>query len=115
MKTKFNEFHLLPNNLKIQGIVLFGIVLLQKQVKNYPENIRRTLFNHERIHVRQWIEMLFIPFGLWYLMEFVVRYVQYRNWDLAYRNISFEREAYLHESNTEYLSQRPFWAWIKYL
>jgi hypothetical protein len=39
--------------------------------------------------------------------EYLVRFVQYKNRDLAYRNISFEREAYSNETNIGYLKSRP--------
>jgi hypothetical protein len=37
----------------------------------------------------------------------MVRFVQYKTRDLAYRNISFEREAYSNETNIGYLKSRP--------
>jgi hypothetical protein len=33
----------------------------------------------------------------------------------AYRDISFEQEAYYHEEDMEYLKNRKHHAWIKYL
>jgi hypothetical protein len=35
--------------------------------------------------------------------------------NLAYRNISFEKEAYLNEKDPDYLKKRSFWAFKKYL
>lgn len=32
----------------------------------------------------------------------------------AYYNISFEKEAYEHEKDVEYLKRRKFWGFIKY-
>lgn len=115
MKTKFNEFYLLPDRLPIQGIVLFGIVFLKKKAKYYPEYLLQKLIIHERIHVRQWLEFLIIPFGIWYVAEFFIRFIQYKNWHEAYLNISFEREAYANEKDMGYLSKRRFWAWMKFL
>ncbi|MGK0254765.1 MAG: hypothetical protein ACI9OE_002275, partial [Mariniflexile sp.] len=40
---------------------------------------------------------------------------QYKKWHLAYRNISFEREAYANEMYLDYLKQRKFWSFLKYL
>ncbi|WP_308993817.1 hypothetical protein QLS71_010250 [Mariniflexile litorale] len=73
------------------------------------------LLNHENIHLRQQIEMLLIPFFLIYGMEFLMRFIQYGNRHVAYRNISFEREAYTHETNLDYLKHRKFWSFLKYL
>src|SRR5690606_2357074 len=73
------------------------------------------LMNHERIHLRQQIEMLILPFYLFYVIEYIGRLVQYRNKDKAYRNISFEREAYTNEQDLEYLKKRKLYAWMRYI
>ncbi len=62
--------------------------------------------NHELIHVRQQRELLYLPFFLWYLVEWLVLYVKYRDWTKAYFNIRFEREAYLHQHDLTYLQRR---------
>lgn len=69
--------------------------------------------DHESIHGRQQLEMLIIPFFIWYGIEFLIRTIFGKG--NAYRNISFEREAYANEDNPDYLKHRPFWAWFKYL
>ncbi len=74
----------------------------------------RYLINHEKIHLRQQIELLIIPFYIIYGLEFLVRLFQYRSWKSAYLNISFEREAYINEKDLNYLKSRPFWSFIKY-
>jgi hypothetical protein len=56
-----------------------------------------------------------LPFFIWYFMEYLVRLVQYKNADLAYRNISFEREAYANEENLTYLKSRSFLRFLNYL
>ena len=93
------------------GITLWPfIVMKHANLKN------DTVFiNHERIHLRQQIEMLILPFFIWYGIEFLMRWMQYKNGYLAYRNISFEREAYTHEKDLYYLKQRSFWSFIKWL
>lgn len=70
---------------------------------------------HEMIHAEQQKEMLLVFFYLWYLFEFVVRLIQYRNRNVAYKNISFEREAYDNERNTAYLKNRKRYSFISYL
>lgn len=67
------------------------------------------------IHIRQQAEMLVIPFYIWYLTEWFIKYIIYRNFDKAYRNIGFEREAYLNENDLIYLKKRRFWSFLKYL
>jgi len=73
-----------------------------------------SFINHERIHLRQQAELLVLPFYIIYLLEYVVRLIQYRNSEQAYRNISFEREAYCNESDLAYLKNRKLWSFIKY-
>lgn len=93
------------------GIAVFPFVFLKR--KSFRTN--KVLLNHENIHLRQQIEMLIIPFYFIYVLEFIVRLLIYKNWKLAYRNISFEREAYKNEFDFQYLKRRPFWAFLKYL
>lgn len=77
--------------------------------------ITSRFINHEEIHEKQQKEMLVVFFFLWYGVEFIVRLIQYRNWSIAYHNISFEREAYTNESNLGYITSRKKFAWISYL
>lgn len=77
--------------------------------------IDRYVINHERIHTAQQRELLFIPFYIVYLLEWLVRIAQYRNFYQAYRNISFEREAYTHGNDLTYLPRRSRYAWMRYL
>jgi hypothetical protein len=64
------------------------------------------LINHEKIHLRQQLEMLVIPFYVWYLIAL------YRK---GYMGISFEKEAYANEKNLQYLKKRSIFAFRKYL
>ncbi|TDU43932.1 hypothetical protein BXY82_1354 [Gelidibacter sediminis] len=93
------------------GMTLFPFVF----VKYAQLKLDSVFVNHERIHLRQQVELLIIPFFIWYGLEFLVRYAHYRNWYLAYRNISFEREAYQNEAHLHFLKKRPFWNFLKYL
>lgn len=92
------------------GICLYPFVLFGKGIE-----ITHQLLNHERIHLRQQLETLIIPFYLLYFLEFTVRLIQYRNFSKAYRNISFEREAYYFQSHIDYLKYRRPYAWFKFL
>lgn len=73
------------------------------------------LLNHERIHLRQQAELLVLPFYIWYLIEYGIRYFKHKDQKAAYRNISFEREAYTNETDLGYLKQRSFFGFFKYL
>nr|WP_229791282.1 hypothetical protein [Winogradskyella epiphytica] len=93
------------------GISIFPFVFLK--TKSLKANL--VVINHEKIHLRQQLELLIIPFFIFYMIEFIYRWIQYRNWDLAYRNVSFEREAYAKEKDLNYLKSRPFWGFWTYL
>ena len=89
-----------------------AITLVWWMIVKTDYQITDRLLNHEEIHSRQQKEMLVVPFLLWYGLEFIFRLGQYRSWDMAYRNISFEREAYANQDNPGYLAQRKRFAWI---
>ena len=91
-----------------RGITLFPFVLLV----NKKDRGDAVLMNHERIHIRQQLELLVLPFFIWYGVEFLFRWMQYKNRHLAYRNICFEREAYANEKDLCYLKQRSFWKFL---
>ena len=71
--------------------------------------------NHEEIHGRQQKEMLVLLFYVWYFVEWLVRLALYRNFKDAYRNISFEQEAYIFENDPFYEFDRKHYAWLKFL
>ena len=90
------------------AMVLFGVVVSRRELTAIEQN-------HEAIHIRQGNEMLWVFFYLWYVIEWLVRLVQYRNSDKAYRSISFEREAYENQGKKEYLEERRRWGFRKYM
>lgn len=96
---------------RFKGMSLWPFVI----VKNRDLKEDDYFLNHEKIHLRQQLELLILPFFIWYLLEFLVRLIQYRNTFLAYKNISFEREAYTHEMKDGYLEERKLWAFIQFL
>ena len=75
----------------------------------------RYVVNHERIHTAQQRELLFVPFYVLYLLEWLGRFLQYGHWYRAYKNISFEREAYTHGGDLTYLARRRHYGWLRYL
>jgi hypothetical protein len=93
---------------KIQGITLFPFIIVR------PKKPNMTLLNHERIHIRQQLELLILPFYIWYVGEWLYHYAHCRHGWQAYRRISFEREAYDNEEDFEYLKNRKFWNFLKY-
>lgn len=94
-----------------RGLAIFPFIILKdKQLSDDFE-----IINHERIHLRQQIELLWIGFFLWYGIEFLIRWIRYGSSLKAYFNISFEREAYANENDLFYLRKRSIWSFIDYL
>ena len=93
------------------GLTIFPFILLG----NKSHAIDLVYVNHEKIHIRQQLEMLIIPFFIWYGVEFLIRLIQHKTKADAYKNISFEREAYKNEKDPDYLKRRPFWNFLKYI
>jgi hypothetical protein len=101
--------YLVPEGYAAMALFPFIFVHDEKMKQN------RVLINHERIHLRQQAELLVLPFYIWYVTEYIVNRLRYKDAKKAYRNISFEREAYGYEMNTEYLQNRPLWNFTKFL
>jgi hypothetical protein len=97
--------------VKASGMALFPFILIRQTVFRHDP----VLVNHERIHLRQQLELLVIPFYVLYLLNYLINLVIYFNHDKAYRQICFEKEAYSHESNMDYLKNRRIWGWIKFI
>ncbi len=94
-----------------RGLTVFPFVFM----KSKAEKFDAVFINHERIHLRQQIKMLIIPFFVWYFLEYLIRLFQYKNRNLAYKNICFEREAYQNEMNLDHLSKRTIFRFIRCL
>jgi len=101
--------YLIPKGYR--GMAVFPFVL----VKYDFDKMNKTFVNHEKIHLRQQLEMLILPFFIWYFLEYLIRLIQYKNAALAYQNISFEREAYANETDFNYLKNRTFFQFLKYI
>lgn len=104
MKIIYNNIIPFPG---YKAINLFGILFARK-----GSNIDDVTINHESIHTEQMKEMLYIFFYIWYIIEWIIRLFKKGN---AYRNISFEQEAYDNENNLDYLKTRKHYGWFKYL
>ena len=77
--------------------------------------ISEETMNHERIHSAQMKELLFVFFYVLYMSEWLIRLIGCMNLKKAYRNISFEKEAYTNEDDFEYLKNRSCYASIVYI
>ncbi len=87
---------------------LFGLLFVRRGCRMTEMD-----YNHEAIHTEQMKELWYIPFYIMYLLEWLYRLTKRGN---AYRNISFEREAYGNQNDVYYLKAgRIRFAWAKYL
>jgi len=93
------------------GITIFPFVFL----RNQKLKANTILLFHEKIHLRQQLEMLVIFFFIWYGIEFFIRFLILKDRMKAYREISFEKEAYENERNLHYLEKRKWFSFLKYL
>lgn len=89
------------------GINLFGALFIRRGVV-----VSDRMINHEAIHSAQMKEMLYVFFYIWYLIEWIIRLLLPGD---AYRNISFEQEAYDNEYDMDYLSNRKHFNWFRYI
>ena len=70
---------------------------------------------HEKIHLRQQLELLIMPFYVWYVLEYGwFRFLKKYTHTQAYYALRFEREAYAHDDDPAYLPNRPFWNFRRY-
>lgn len=100
--------------VRVGGITLWPVIVLREKLRDnkYYANTAKRVINHESIHIKQQEELLVIPFYIWYLTEWFIRLFFKGN---AYRNISFEKEAYTNQDNLEYLKTRKWYSFLKYI
>ena len=96
---------------KFLGMALWPFIILRNKELLKDSNF----LNHEKIHFRQQAELLLVFFYFWYVIEFFFRWAKYQNRYVAYKNISFEREAYRNEKDLDYLKRRSFWRFLKFI
>jgi hypothetical protein len=92
------------------GLTFWPFIIL----KNTSLKEDSVLINHERIHLKQQLELLIIPFYLIYISEWLVRSFWYLSFYRGYQNISFEKEAYQNEHDLGYPSRRTHFSFLKY-
>lgn len=102
------------NYLPVKGfraINLFGIIFARKEYGALDKRI----LNHEAIHTRQMLELWVVGFYLWYMMEWLFNWIRYKERYRAYREIGFEREAFINDTDRHYLKRRKKYAFRHYL
>ena len=102
--------------MKIGGITLWPFIIIREYYQgtsDFWKAKRERIINHESIHIAQQGELLVIPFYVLYILEWFIKLFFYGK--RAYYNISFEREAYSHEYQKDYLQTRKPYTWLKYI
>lgn len=84
-----------------KAINLFGVLFVRNGSRMCSVDYR-----HETIHTAQMKEMLYLFFYPAYILEWLFHLFQCRDSREAYRRISFEREAYAHQEDMDYLKKR---------
>lgn len=92
------------------AINILGLIIARKDYGMLTDSEKL----HERIHTYQMLELLVVFFYLSYVIEWLIRLIQYRNRLDAYYNISYEREAYKCMNDPDYLKKRKPYAFIHY-
>ena len=100
--------YLIPKGFR--GITLYPFIIVSQIDLKQNE----VMINHEKIHIRQQIELLIVPFFICYGIEFLVKWIFSEDINTAYRNISFEKEAYANEKDLNYLKRRSFYGFLNY-
>lgn len=117
-----------------KAINLFGVIVIRGDTK-----MKEVDMNHEIIHTKQFTEIGLVSLilslslvfnGLWwlwlliglfgfyivYVLEWLIRTIIYKfDTKKAYKNMSFEREAYTNQRDMEYLKTRKRFSWVKYI
>ena len=129
MKTVYNN--IIPFK-GFKAITIYPFVFVRKSAR-----FTSTDEYHERIHAKQQKECLTVAvpvaavlwaagcgawsllalplFFWWYGIEWFIKACYYVNATTAYKNISFEREAYAHQHQLDYLFYRNPFAWFRYI
>ncbi len=96
---------------------------MQKLLRSFPiigfkdESFEtQRIINHEQIHFRQQIELLFVGEIIFRLIErFYLQVILSKSSLDSYKLCSFEQEAYLNQDDPHYLKNRRLFSFVKYI
>lgn len=110
MKVIQNKFIPFPG---YKYINIFGILFTRDKDK-----ITEVEYNHEKIHLKQMQEMLWLFFYTWYIIEYLIINIcrgVFTKQNIRYHDISLEEEAYNNQENMNYTKYRKHYSWFKYI
>jgi len=96
----------------IAGLTIFPFIIIRKELRGTVE--AAITINHERIHIRQQVELLLVIFALWYAASFIASRLRGMDWHEAYMNIIFEKEAFDRMYDMDYLKNRKIFSFMNY-
>ncbi len=91
-------------------IMVCGILFVREECISM---LNESAIRHEETHYMQQKELWFVPFFIWYGIEWLVRLCQFGSPKMAYDNICFEKEAV--DMEDKKLSERKKFNFIKYI
>jgi hypothetical protein len=98
MKVKVRYNSNVPKIFGFTGITLYPYIFITVSKK---ESNKRNILKHEWIHIEQVRREGFFKFYLIYLYEFFTNLFRYKRIYKAYRNISYENDAYKNEKKVK--------------
>lgn len=102
----------LPVGKTMDCMTLWPFLIVKKGREQY---ITDRVLRHESIHARQQKELLLVGFLIVYAVLWLVYLLRWLSFARAYRDHPMEQEAYTHEDDATYLSNRRWCAWAAFL
>jgi hypothetical protein len=94
-----------------RAVTVFPFIFVRSKEELVP-----WLVNHEKIHIRQQMELLFIGAVLLHVVEVMYGFIVLRlSWYETYLYCSIEQEAYRNQNNPDYLKNRKVFSQFYYL
>jgi len=114
MDKKYYNMKIIRNNIipfkGYKAINLFGVLFVRQDAV-----IDEITLNHEAIHTAQMKELLYIFFYLFYVIDWLIGLAAHLDFNRAYRDICFEKEAYANEKDLDYLKKRKMFNFLKHV
>jgi hypothetical protein len=90
---KWLDARWLPEVLRCEAFVFYPFIVFKEDKDKVP----KTTVRHELIHIRQLKRDGLIKSTVLYTYYYVKNYLRYKDFDKAYREIPYEKEAYKKE------------------
>lgn len=102
---------------------LYGTLFIRKEFKErwesrYTKKTRDRILNHESIHSAQahdFCKINWIGYTIFYIVYRLLWIVEIIRppYNKAYKDVCFEKEAYINEDDLNYLKTRKKWSWMR--